>query len=136
MGCDISSFIEVKRDGEWTFVERGPWGSDERNYVWFGFLAGVRNLNIPPISAPRGFPSDSSRDVFDWDCHSHSWLTVEELVHYDYTRMVPSPYEVDSNEPIRDVLGEMFFEILDYLVLNPCFAGELSDVRVVFAFDN
>lgn len=74
----------------------------ERNYNLFAILADVRNGSgfagcdtgdgFVPISKPRGLPDDVSEQVnadatrWDGDGHSHSWLTVEELLAYDWTQ--------------------------------------------------
>jgi hypothetical protein len=75
---------------------------DGRNYDLFAILANVRNGRgfagvdtgdgFKPISGPKGLPSDISAEVQAesdrWDCdgHSHSWLTVSELLAYDWTQ--------------------------------------------------
>ncbi len=74
-----------------------------RNYWLFAMLANVRNgygfagvdtgdpLN--PIDLPRGLPADVSPEVaaqaalWDADGHSHSWLTLAELLAYDWTQV-------------------------------------------------
>lgn len=74
----------------------------DRNYDLFAILAGVRNGRgfagcdtgdgFVPISEPRGLPEDLSPQVraeaerWDGDGHSHSWLTVQELLDYDWTQ--------------------------------------------------
>lgn len=81
---------------------------NDRNYDLFGMLANVRNGSgfagcdtgngFLPISEPRGFPDDLSegvkrllsdeRDEDDNDIwmgdHSHSWLTLRELLDYNW----------------------------------------------------
>jgi len=73
---------------------------DERCYNTFAILAGVRNgrgfagcktgEGFSPISSPKGIPSDASREYRDeakrWngDGHSHSYLTLKELLEYDW----------------------------------------------------
>lgn len=69
MGCDIHSFVEVRKSGKWGRVnadifigwkqkQSSPF--DTRNYAVFGFLAGVRNYShCVPISGPKGLPDDS-----------------------------------------------------------------------------
>lgn len=73
----------------------------DRNYEVFAILAGVRNYNnVTPISEPRGLPDDVSPEVarlnydhpeYDEDGddvslgdHSHSWLTLAELLAYPW----------------------------------------------------
>jgi hypothetical protein len=74
----------------------------DRNYDLFAILAGVRDergfagcdtgAGFNPIAPERGLPSDVSPNVQkasdQWDCdgHSHSWLTVAELLEYDWTQ--------------------------------------------------
>lgn len=59
-----------------------------RNYELFGILADVRCYGNPVISNPKGLPEDVSDIVKDesdrWgiDGHSHSYLTLRELVEY------------------------------------------------------
>lgn len=76
------------------------WAYDGRNYDLFGMLANVRNGwgfagcdtgdGFKPIAMPKGVPDDASdyylRKVEEWGCdgHSHSWLTIRELLEYDW----------------------------------------------------
>lgn len=135
MGCDIRSFTEVKVDGKWIVDRYGPFV--DRDYAWFNFLAGVRNRGLPVICAPRGIPTDCAEEnhyPFDYDCHSHSWLTALELCGYDYTQPVP---DGEGFRELGDFLGEGFFDVLDDLAFRAIFKGvKLSDIRVVFAFDS
>ncbi len=71
-----------------------------RNYDLFAILADVRNgrgfagvktrEGFNPISYPKGLPDDIStevkREAESWgaDGHSHSWLTLKELLDYDW----------------------------------------------------
>ena len=110
MGCDIHMYAEVWKDDSWTKVGntwKQDYGDgltdepyDERNYRLFGLLANVRNgygfagCNtgdpVEPIDMPRGLPDDVSDGVRaisdEWDCdgHSHSWLTLQELLDVDW----------------------------------------------------
>lgn len=100
MGCDIHLFVEERVDGVWTMVipkkgyreERlGRWEIN-RNYDLFTILANVRSrrADIRPISDPKGFPEDVSEDVMSvydqWsiDAHTPSYLTLRELVEFDW----------------------------------------------------
>lgn len=76
---------------------RDPYHS--RNYDLFGMLADVRNgtwgTRFVPICQPKGLPDDISQflrgemdDDYLWlGDHSFSWLTVAELLAYDWTRV-------------------------------------------------
>lgn len=106
MGCDIHLFTEAEKviDGQKKWVNVDNWKVDHyddsftlrsaydgRNYRVFAILAGVRNFREPleaPICEARGLPKDVSdtvkKDSDKWgiDGHSHSWLTMRELLHY------------------------------------------------------
>lgn len=152
MGCDIHSHAEKRIDGKWTSVPLLPF--DWRDYGMYAFLAGIRNYSaITPISTPRGLPDDASPEVRSdsesWDSagHSHSWLSVAELVGYDYdqtiedrrcTRKVAAGYisgaetcEAGEGEkmPLRAFLGDSFFEDLKKL-------QDAGAERIIFWFDN
>lgn len=149
MGCYIHSYVECQSDdGTWTQepwevvvqFENGPFGWQD--YGLFGWLADVRNLSeVPPIAEPRGLPDDVSdgvrKEYDDWygDGHSYSWLTVGELLAFDYDvtfedRRVTTGH-VGRTETLRGFLGDRFFRDLDTLrALN-----EQRPTRVVFWFD-
>jgi len=105
--------VEREPENEyWLNAAKRSWYSG-RNYVLFGVLADVRNgvgfagidtgNAVTPISLPRGFPDDMSEgarallgdnrydddgddsldDIWLGD-HSFSWLTLDELLAYDW----------------------------------------------------
>lgn len=110
MGCDIHIHVEYKRrvfgEEKWwcgDFFKINPYyGSDEyepqynlvglcddRCYARFAVLANVRNYgDTEYIDEPRGLPDDVTAEVLKdsdrWDCdgHSHSYLTLKELIDY------------------------------------------------------
>lgn len=81
--------------------EAGPIYSG-RNYDLFAILANVRNGSgfagvdtgdgFIPIAMPRGVPEDAcpeyKAEVEQWGCdgHSHSYLTLAEVLAYDWTQ--------------------------------------------------
>lgn len=99
MGCDIHSLIQVKEYGEgpWVTVEKRVNG-DPRDYDMFAILANVRNgygfaglttgQGFIPIAQPKGFPQDTAVtdgehiDGLWMGDHSHSWLTLSEMLEY------------------------------------------------------
>lgn len=138
MGTDIHVAIE-RRVGtklnhgvdvdQWRFVS--PLKVD-RNYILFGILAGVREHNITPISAPRGMPTDvdpmSTSDPDEVDCdfgdYGYSWLTLAELRSYDWETMLPG-YRV----PARSLCAEFHAWMMTQ-------DGPPDDLRIVFGFDS
>lgn len=110
MGADIHLYVEKKENGKWISVD--TWYEeedfkhsdnpfyDDRNYDLFAILADVHNGRgfggcdtgdgFTPISMPRGLPADVSAEVgqvsaqWDSDGHSHSWLTLEELLNWNH----------------------------------------------------
>lgn len=158
---------------------------DRRSYGLFSFLAGVRNnAGCEPISETKGLPDDSeylntkldkpSRFSYgyfdngiaytkkeerekDADYHSHSFVTLKELLDFDYEKtfedrrvnkalksadgsffMTGAAMQEKAKEgegemkTYREFLGEFFFEELELMKT----LGEPEDVRVVFYFDN
>lgn len=102
MGCDIHAFIEIydQEEKEWgCHSSPGIW----RNYSLFSVLADVRNGygfaacdtgdRMNPIDDPRGLPDDVSMVINDdyesWGCdaHSASYLSLRELLDYDWDQM-------------------------------------------------
>lgn len=97
---------------KWELEEKGTpdqyWGVDwkaqyygDRNYDAFAILADVRNGygfagvdtgdGFIPISQPKGLPDDMSKHMIqymndrDW-YHDHTWLTLEEILNYNWNR--------------------------------------------------
>lgn len=115
MGCDIHFYVERREGDHWVSADTwkksddlGEWWKadefyDDRNYNLFAILADVRNgrgfagiktgEGFNPISEPRGLPDDASLEVkrcaeqWSGDGHSHSWLTVKEIMDFDWTQV-------------------------------------------------
>lgn len=109
IGCDIHCYMETYNSNTGLWEKAGNifnnrWypqydkepKTDEpicdRHYMLFGILAGVRNGEVTPISKPRDLPDDVSEEVEskseEWgvDGHSHSYLTVKEILDYDWNQ--------------------------------------------------
>ncbi len=151
MGCDIHAYAEIKEKGKWEFTGINPF--DFRSYGLFGFLAGVRNYSeAEPIAKERGVPSDLSPEVsesnesWDSDGHSHSWVSLKELLDFDYEKKfhdmrvtrdgngAARARSLDEAEhtTYREFLGHGYFKDLDELKE----LGDPANVRIVFWFDN
>jgi hypothetical protein len=166
MGSDIYTYVEVRTGGQWAYAygfdfdageatTDGPFGW--RNYGMFGFLADVRNYSHSPVIAqPRGVPDDLSEethtayDRWDGDVYSASWLTVAELLAYNYDQIFwdrrvtkQRPDDVFDGAALaeegegrqvtlREFLGPAFFADLDTMAK----LGDPDDVRVVFWFND
>ena len=75
MGCDIHSHAERQENGRWDCLDVEAF--EDRDYGFFGWLAGVRNYSrLTPIAADRGAPADASRktakDYDAWSGGAHS----------------------------------------------------------------
>lgn len=149
MGCDIHVCVQKQTDGVWEDMPAiKPF--DWRSYGMFGFLADVRNYSAaPPIAEQRGLPDGFSADyeVHDVGEHSFSWLSVAELLAFDYDQTFEDrrvtrqtgPNSWDSGvtgDPgdgeqttFRQFLGEGFFRDLDILRVS-------GAERIVFGFDS
>jgi len=116
MGCDIHLYQEQKIDGQWKStdvwsdkykegrlsVAYDDMAYHDRNYNLFAILADVRNgrgfagvntgTGFNPIAQPKGLPDDISEQVhaeavyWHGDGHSHSWLTMREILDYDWNQ--------------------------------------------------
>lgn len=147
MSCDIHARIEKKVGDKWLNIPTGAI-LDMRAYGIFGFLADVRNYSaVPPIAAARGVPPDISKevraDIDHWECdgHTHSWLSMSELMSFDYDQPVEdrrvtingdggrtAPPGKGRMTTYRKFLGEWFFQELATL-------NALGAQRIVFWFD-
>ncbi|RLK09645.1 hypothetical protein DER29_6198 [Micromonospora sp. M71_S20] len=153
MGCDIHAYVETRTNGTWAYAGDNTFPDNEfpkekqcpfdgaRDYGLFGFLADVRNYSESPVIAePRGLPADVSAEVRaksdDWnvDGHSHTWLTLAELLAFDYDQTFAD--QRGEGEPqvktVRRFLHDWYFGRLDLLAK----LGAPDDVRIVFWFDN
>lgn len=142
---------------------------DWRNYSIFAFLANVRNYDHSQcLSEPKGLPKDSEylnkiidedsgyggkitkrADLMDRGYHSFSFLTLKELLDFDYEKTFENRRITKMEAPnfingralaeegegkiisYRENLGKMFFIHLEELKS----LGSPEDVRVVFWFD-
>lgn len=146
MGCDIHLIGQRHNGTEWETVETAAFGY--RSYALFGFLADVRNYSaVKPISEERGRPEDFSDDDDALGDHSFSWLSVSELLAFNYDAMTedrrcqrqigPNAWTgaatCESGEgkamTYREFLGEKFFNDLSSLVAD-------GIERIVFGFDS
>lgn len=145
MGCDIHIKAQKLINGKYVDLPFRPF--DWRSYGMFGFLADVRNYShVPPISQQRGYPDDY--DAGEWnETHSASWLSVAELVEFDYEQTFEDRRTTREESPglwngaadtgegngarvsYRYFLGSNFFDDLEKL-------QRLGADRIVFDFDN
>lgn len=152
MGCDIHLYAEKRSpDGAWQVVDAVD-ALTHRSYGAFAFLANVRNYSqITPIAAPRGMPDDASTEAasdferWSMDAHTPSWLTLDELLAFDYSAICEdrrgmrqiglNAFDCGTTlakgtlQSYRDFLGSWFFDDLGRLKA----AGA---ERIVFWFDN
>jgi hypothetical protein len=142
MSCDIHIYQEKKVDGKYE-GKRSDF-LDYQSYGLFGFLANVRNYSaITPISKRRGIPIDSPfyEKLQSMYYHSGSWLSIEELLSYDYEQIIEDRRcTIDHDggrtcEPgkgekmaLRKFLGKQYFDDLQGL-------KESKTDRIVFCFD-
>ena len=151
MGCDIHIKAQKCIDGVWQDI-LGLNPFNWRSYGMFAFLADVRNYSFVPSIAPiRGLPVDivyDSEESDDWTYgeHSFSWLSLKELIDFDYDQvfedrrcMRDGNGAADSGPgngvqtTFRKFLGPLFFR--DIAIMQ-CLRREPEHVRIVFGFDN
>ncbi len=85
MGCDIHGHIEYRYSSGKRQWFNFAAVDINRDYVLFGYMAGVRKKDVEPVVPLRGFPEDASLWVlsewheWDGDGHHPGWLTYDEL---------------------------------------------------------
>jgi hypothetical protein len=138
MGCDITSYVEIKKDDKWMIRGEYFQNLDEefpceflfygfRDYELFGVLAGVRSCYYEPISMPKGLPDDVSYIVRKESCEfqdyfDHSYFTLKELL---------------ANMIIFRKINYMFVnEVHKLREMALKYKLNFNDVRIVFWFDN
>ncbi|ROU07899.1 hypothetical protein [Lysobacter enzymogenes] len=108
-----------------------------RNYTRFAFLAGVSNwANIVPISPPRGLPDDASETVRRTFAnglrHATSWLTLDELLNFDYDQPLRFREDVRPEQCTAGTYRELLDD--DFLQALRDFRAQ-GATRLVFWFD-
>jgi hypothetical protein len=113
-----------------------------RNYGFFNSLCGVRGQGSEFGYTDRGLPDDASDmsemllSEDDPDLHSHSWLTIRELVpclaaHWGTEGKKPEEYVF---ERMASPDGNLY--LATELVDEEINAENADEWRLVFAFDN
>jgi hypothetical protein len=148
MGCDIHIHSEIKIRGTWHHHSDFK---PERNYAMFAKMANVRNddvRKIKPISEPKGIPDDATFltklhvKQMEYDGHSHSWLSAEEILQlYDFIRNDSNPEYWFGKHPwtyIHENFTYFMGDSLDGFMKHrkEWQLHEVEDVRFVFFFDN
>lgn len=111
---------------------------DNRNYELFSVLADVRNgYDINPIAEAKGYPEDMHAvskwllDGWDYVHHSPTWLSLDEILAYDW-KGTKSPSYV-----INGTLADSCSDFLENMqMLREYAAKENCEVRLVFGFDS
>lgn len=107
-----------------------------RNYSLFSILANVRNGRgfagcdtgdgFKPIAMPRGLPPDVSQPVKDdserWGCdgHSHTWLTLAEVLAFDWTQTTKQRGWVNALE------AEEWLRLKEWNIHPPSWCGSVG----------
>lgn len=152
MGTDIHGGIEFRHPGAGTdYYDGEPWVAamdlwplyDERDYVAFGCLFGVRNsAGFRPLAPERGLPADLSSGmrstlgswVVPGDLSGASWVSWAELAEVLST--VGELARTCEQLTIGAVLGPETHWTHVFAVMK-ALAGRFGDdgVRLVVAFD-
>lgn len=132
MGCDIHLFLEWERVG-W---REGMMFPNDRNYLMFGLMAGVRG-HIKLFKA-KGLPDKlnhyTRREYRDWqnDAHSESWLTTEEYEKCvnEYKRILKEEWGEEDDNYDKNI----YHILLGFM--KELERRGMENVRLVFWFDN
>jgi len=140
MGTDIHAFCEILyyKSGKWKlYGEMNDY--ENRNYDFFGYIAGVRHDQLQVFSA-KGLPKDLSvglKDIFDIryadDSYHHSFINLKNLLKKP-TKKYKDSLDEDESENILSYQRDWIIFLKDVV-----FELDLDDdsfIRVVFWFDN
>lgn len=125
MGCDIHGWVEVKTGNKYVAIKELK--DDDRNYMRFAALAGVRDYHDEYQAKPNGIPSDISEtakyDIEQWgsDGHSHSHMPLREAGDI-FLATTHKPRDFAKKYPVSEL-----FDIED---------DDIDKARLVFWFDN
>lgn len=112
MGTYAKFYVEQKsNDGKWHIVDSLTKAVQKETiqcYDLYAILANVRNYeDFKCICEPKGMPEDSPlysryRNNYDtgefWDTHSHSWLTLKEILDFDWEQKIIHRYWLNPIE--------------------------------------
>lgn len=140
MGCDIHLYVELKHEvdgsdeGEWVLAMSEAATYRHRWSPTFAVLSGLdaEDFGVTPIAPARGLPEDVSAEVARRaarrakDAHTHSWLTLAEVIAYPWPDNVPRHF-LDWAASLQSAVG----------VMRTAMSGWPPDeIRFVFWFDN
>ena len=125
MGCDIHGFWEVQLpSGKWFAIREI---NNDRSYMWFGAVAGVRSQDISPIVPVRGSPADASIAWADYCTdeiesgflHHSTWLTPSEIsaanaAYREATKDWREPQHPNDHESVPRLTDEVCELITGY----------------------
>lgn len=150
MGCDIHIIGQYKgpHNRAWnTFIV--PEKFSNRDYDFFGILAGVRSLEHEAISEPKGLPVDlvhtsldddldtlllnTLLDPTNEDYHSFTYHTYIDISEYIDERMEDMSYFIDGKEYEPHAAMKKLGDLKDFL---RHFKVRGGDVRIVLGFDS
>lgn len=149
MGCDIHYVIEQKDEecgwvgilGTDVPMVGVPWVARQkmpafvfrnRNYNFFGALAGVRTDGPAPLGLPEDASHMSQMYSRYWgsDGHSHSYCSLRDFItawlktnDHNIVEMVKE--KLEGNDPVEQFAGQL-----------DIYADDIDEYRVVFWFDN
>ena len=136
MGCDIHFVVEKKIGKKWVGIAASDHGyrprGKDRNYEFFGQLAGVRyDTGIKPLGEPEDASELTKDCIHRWgpDGHSHSYCSIMEFVQ----TWIKANNFVDALTEEEYILLDKCLE-MGHLTYEKAF--KLKNGRVVFWFDN
>ncbi|BCL80107.1 hypothetical protein ccbrp13_25720 [Ktedonobacteria bacterium brp13] len=112
MGTDIDGWIEYRNidldDETWYPAMKIGVVYLGRDYETFGYLFGIRILDVQPIAARRGLPANVSPQVREdaayGNLYAHTWITWHEMKQGSWKRDV----YWDPTIRVLEVLGGLY----------------------------
>lgn len=139
MGTDIHMYLEMKHevdgsdDGEWMLAMSEEATYWHRSGLTFAVLSGLNaeDFEVTPIAPARGLPVDvcaevARRSARDTDGHTHTWLTLAEILAYPWPDSVPCHF-LGWAASLQSAVGVMRTKMCGW---------PTDEIRFVFWFDN
>lgn len=81
MGCDIHYIVQKRVNNSWEFVDKSVDTLEDRNYMLFGALAGVRDYWGIQLFDDKGLPEDLGNRKYKWHSELDFYKSLYEKQH-------------------------------------------------------
>ncbi len=129
MRTDIHGWIEMKIEGKYVAIRKLH--ATRRNPTRFsaltGILIGHKEYQDKPLGIPEDISDTAQYHVLKWgkNAHSHSYISLSKACRIFY-----------DTEPSAEIFHSPYNESDTAVYFFDCWEPDLTNVRLVFWFDN